>query len=197
MIGDIFGSPVAPVGPTLITFVCTGNICRSPLAEKVLRLRMAEASIDDILVSSVGLHAVVGSGMDGLPAEIASREGADPAHLAVQADAENIRASSLVLTMTREQRSELVREFPFALKRTFTLAEFVRILEESPPVATRSARSRPLFDTVVEAGVLRSSIPLSDADDVDDPYRRSPATHERVGSEIIALVDRLMNSLAG
>jgi protein-tyrosine phosphatase len=191
MLGDIFGAPVAPTGLPLVTFLCTGNICRSPLAEKVLRQRLTEAGIMDVSVGSVGLRAVSGSGMDVLPAQIAARSGADPQHVARQADDELIRASTLVLTMTRQQRADLVREFPFALKRTFTLSEFVRIVEETPILGLDGTNRRQLFDTVVEAGHQRSSVALTDGDDIEDPYRRSVETHERVGARIVELVDRL------
>jgi protein-tyrosine phosphatase len=195
---DIFGKPTAPPGPTRITFICMGNICRSPLGEKVLRARLAERGVNDIVVDSAGLHAVVGSPMDTLPGEIAVRAGADPAHTAKQVTADLLRSSSLILTMTREQRSEIAQEFPFALKRTFTLSEFSRILSELPDEVPppSAATGRSVFDTVVDAARFRGMISLTEGDDVDDPYRRSLDTHERVGAQIVKLVTQLADPLA-
>jgi protein-tyrosine phosphatase len=198
MFDDIFRRPEPPAGPTTITFVCLGNICRSPLAEKVLRLRLSEYGVNNIEVQSAGLQAVVGSPMDAVPGQIAERAGADPRHVAKQLNEDLLRASSLVLTMTKEQRSDIAREYPFALKRIFTLAEFSRILEErSAEVAPPSdAAKRTLFDVVMDASRFRGMISLNSSDDIDDPYRRSVATHERVGGQIMELVERLARSLA-
>ncbi|WP_440708381.1 arsenate reductase/protein-tyrosine-phosphatase family protein [Herbiconiux sp. YIM B11900] len=194
---DLFGRPSAPAGPPRITFLCTGNICRSPLAEKILRARLADLGDTHAVVSSAGLHAVVGAPMEAQPAEIATRYGADPQHTAAQATADVLRSSSLVLTMTREQRAEVSREYPFALKRSFTLIEFVRILDELPSEVRRPSLQEEggLFDTVMEASRFRGMIALGDEDDIDDPYRRSAETHERVGTRIAEVTARLAAQL--
>lgn len=196
--GDLFARPAAPPGPPRVTFVCTGNICRSPLAEKVLTARLTGRSTGGIVVTSAGLHAVVGGAMDALPAEIARRSGADAQHAGAQLDRALINSSSVVLTMTREQRGELIAEYPSAMKRTFTLAEFTRLLRESPQLVPppRADEGRVLFDVALDASKNRGTIALSDADDIEDPYRRSAEVHEAVGSRIVALVDELAAALA-
>ncbi|WP_368498763.1 hypothetical protein [Herbiconiux sp. A18JL235] len=194
MFGNPFARPQAPEGPPLVLFVCTGNICRSPLAEKLVATRLDEAgSLPQLLTSSAGLHAVVGSSMDTMPALIAQRHGADPAHVARQIDSSIADSASLILTMTVAQLNELVVEYPSTMKRAFTFAEFVEILEQLPdsvpPVDEESGRS--LFDVAIDAFNNRSLIPRDSKRDIDDPYRRSIETHERVGSEIAGLSQRL------
>jgi protein-tyrosine phosphatase len=182
----------------MVTFVCTGNICRSPLAEKLLRARLGSSAGEAIVVNSAGIQGVVGAPMDALPHQIALRNGADPGHSAQQLTASILRASTLVITMTREQRAEIAQEYPFALKRTFTLSEFVRIVNEHPTeVPPPSATSgRTLFDTVTDASRFRGMVTLTPDDDVDDPYRRSDETHERVGARIVSLVDQLASRVS-
>lgn len=199
MFDDLFVRPVAPEGPPLVTFVCTGNICRSPLAEKVFRARIDTLPNEGIVVSSAGLQAVVGAPMDTQPEAIAVRYGADPMHEAVQISEQLLRSSTLIITMTREQRAEVAREYPFAMKRTFTLSEFVRILDELTSEVPRpsSSSDRTLFDTMLDASRFRGMIALSDDDDIEDPYRRSAETHERVGTRIGKLVDRLAWQVSG
>ncbi len=99
--------------------------------------------------------------------------------------------------MTREQRAEVSREYPFALKRSFTLIEFVRILDELPSEVRRPSLQEEggLFDTVMEASRFRGMIALGDEDDIDDPYRRSAETHERVGTRIAEVTARLAAQL--
>jgi protein-tyrosine phosphatase len=194
---DFFAAPAAPTGAPLVTFVCTGNICRSPLAEKLLRARLSERPSNDILVASAGLHAVVGASMEPEPTAIAIQGGADPAHIGSQVSEDLLRSSSLILTMTRDQRAELAQEFPFALKRTFTLVEFVRILDELPAQVALPDRTigRTIFDAASDAARFRGMIAIGVDDDVDDPYRRSLETHERVGNRISGLVSDLATRL--
>jgi protein-tyrosine phosphatase len=197
MLDDLFGKPTAPPGPPTILFVCTGNICRSPLAEKVLRARLEGTQNEGVVVASAGLQGVVGAPMDGLPEQIAKRAGADTDHAARQINTGILRASTLVITMTRSQRSEIAREFPFALKRTFTLSEFVRLLGEHPAEVPLpgAVAGRGLFETVLDASRFRGMVTLSDSDDIEDPYRRSDETHERVGARIIELVDMMARQI--
>ncbi|MCS5713733.1 low molecular weight phosphatase family protein [Herbiconiux sp. CPCC 205716] len=200
MLEDLFGRPAAPEGSPLILFVCTGNICRSPLAEKLLRERLEQFDpTNRIEVASAGLHAVVGAPMEPEPAAIGERHGGVMAHEARQLTAAIARRASVILTMTKAQRAELSQEFPFALKRTFTLVEFVRLLAEVPDkVAPPSAQNgRTLFDTSLDASRYRGSVVAHPTDDIEDPYRRSAETHERVGERIVTLADELAAQLTG
>ncbi|MGD8168354.1 low molecular weight phosphatase family protein [Herbiconiux sp. P16] len=194
MFDNIFAKPEAPPGPPRILFVCTGNICRSPLAEKLLAARLRDRG-SGFVTSSAGLMAVVGASMEPQPSAIAVRNGAEPSHSATQLTAAIAAASTLILTMTREQRSEVAREYPAALRRTFTLGEFTRILAELPDQVPGPSADRTLFDTVLSASQYRGMVALGDGDDIDDPYRRSNETHERVGSEIVARVDLLASQI--
>jgi protein-tyrosine phosphatase len=135
--------------------------------------------------------------MDRLPEEIAARSGAETDHAASQVNAAVLRESTLVITMTRAQRAEIAQEYPFALKRTFTLSEIVRILNEhrGEVPSPSAANSRGLFETVLDASRFRGMVSLDDSDDIEDPYRRSDETHERVGTRIVGLIDRLAESL--
>ena len=44
-----------------VLFVCTGNLCRSPIAEGLLRMRLAESGRTDVTVDSAGIHARAGA----------------------------------------------------------------------------------------------------------------------------------------
>ena len=192
-----------------ITVVCTGNICRSPLAEQLLVARLGEAGLSTaITVQSAGLAAVVGAPMDTVPAEISVRQGGDPSrHRGRQLTASTVDSSDLLLTMTRAQRDELVHQHPRALRRTFTLTELVKLLALSANTVDQiGIAAHPGLDgTVAEKLVQqshalsrsRSRITLLPSDDVLDPYRRGRDVHEAVGQQISLACTQIAHNLAG
>nr|WP_281245800.1 low molecular weight protein-tyrosine-phosphatase [Pseudonocardia oroxyli] len=81
-----------------VSFVCTGNICRSPMAEKVFRAALDEAGLADaVTVTSAGTggwHA--GEPMDPRAADELAAQGYDTAHTARQVDSHVLSADVLV-----------------------------------------------------------------------------------------------------
>lgn len=167
-----------------IVIVCTGNICRSPLAERLLQIRLSSNPCFE--VSSAGLHAVVGAPMDPDAAHQLKVHGGDPDNLhGEQITDMHVKAADLILTMTRKQRDELIREFPLAMHRTFTMTEFAVLSELIAKV------SSSFVETISMSAQMRAQIRLSDRDDVSDPINASLAVHEVVGNQIADLVDRI------
>lgn len=105
-----------PHGRLLV--VCTANVCRSPLAERVLRHRLGGR----IAVSSAGVRAIEGAPMCAVSATELP-DGVDPTHVARQVVGTDVRRSDLVIAMEREQRGALVREAPGTQGSVFTLRE--------------------------------------------------------------------------
>ena len=94
--------------------VCTGNICRSPMAEVVLRERLAEAGIDDVVVDSTGTTGYeVGSQMDPRARRILLDAGYSDAaisgHRARQVHVRDLEDRDLVLAATTEHVHALHR----------------------------------------------------------------------------------------
>ena len=96
-----------------ILFVCTGNTCRSPMAEELLRCMAKELQINDLEVSSAGTDADA-----GLPASfgasmvIAERGGDLFNHAAVQLTADMAGDADLILTMTQAHRERVLQLCP-------------------------------------------------------------------------------------
>ncbi|MFE4196476.1 hypothetical protein ACFRJ9_11475 [Paenarthrobacter sp. NPDC056912] len=183
-----------------ILTVCTGNICRSPLAEQLFRFRLEDAGIENFTVVSAGLHAAVGAPMEPLPAALSKEYGGDPTgSVGRQISAEVVGEAGLVLTMTRKQRDELVKKYPGAAQRTFTVAEFSRAAKNLPvgqgrtvPAAaswasvTGAATNSPLAGLVSRTAAVRSTAALSDDDDIPDPINANEAVHRDVAGRIAA-----------
>src|SRR5689334_19045898 len=114
-----------------ILFVCTANICRSPMAEHLLREGLRERlgpEAEDFVVSSAGTHGLVGEPMDGRARETLRRQyDLDGTGFVARAlDEELVQESDLVLTASREHRAVAVTLHPRATRRTFTVREFDR-----------------------------------------------------------------------
>ncbi|MFJ3384368.1 MULTISPECIES: low molecular weight phosphatase family protein [unclassified Curtobacterium] len=167
-----------------ILFVCSGNLCRSPLAEQLLRAKLGPA--DSIAVESAGTIARDGDAMDALAAAQSVRLGGDPTAHRSRSLTESIAAGAdLVLTAERSHRADVVRLSPRVSKRAFTIKQFARVLDGLEPGDLADVSSAGML--VDRVARLRGTVPPPAEpadDDVDDPYRRSAATHARVADEI-------------
>jgi protein-tyrosine phosphatase len=200
---DFLGGPAPAQQPrsalTILT-VCTGNICRSPLAEILLRAHLEPLGVR---VHSAGTHALVGHGMPDFALELAHQAGVDPqvaaAHQARYLVEPLLGDADLILTMAREHRSHVVKMMPNRLRRTFTIREFARL---AATLATDDARaaadaaggsSQDRFAAVLRAVVdQRGLTPANvDEDDVIDPYRRSRETYALSGSQLVPTIDEV------
>ena len=198
-------SVVEPVEtpPLNILVVCTGNICRSPLAEKLLQARLTAAGIPAI-VTSAGTRAMVDHPMTNEAAFLAAQYGAEPTlHAAQQLTADRIAAADLVLTATREHRGEVVSLHPRANRYAYTLNQFARLVEANPP-AVEQAVVEPVETPTINNYLAEISATKGLAlpptrpedDDIEDPYRRSAEVYDRVGIVIDKSITTITTALA-
>jgi protein-tyrosine phosphatase len=112
--------------PYRIMTVCTGNICRSPMAEVVLRHRLDEAGLgeDEVVVDSTGVSdEEEGNPMDRRARRVLADAGYDVptsgagAHRARQVQPGQVEERDLVLAMTAAHRRALQRVAPSASDR--------------------------------------------------------------------------------
>ncbi len=180
--------------PVNVLVVCVGNVCRSPLAERLLRLRLDTLLGDAsgaVHVTSAGVRALVGAPMDAHAAAELLRLGGDPSGFASsQVTPAVVGAADLVLTATTDLRSRVLQEAPRALRRTFTLLELASMLA---PEAARPDGG--LAALVADAAALRGSRPTTGLD-VPDPVRRSAEVHREVADLLDDGCTRIARALA-
>ncbi|PZF07715.1 low molecular weight phosphatase family protein [Curtobacterium sp. MCLR17_040] len=179
-----------------ILFVCSGNICRSPLGAQVLTARLGPDA-PAFVVESAGTIADDGAAMDAAAAEQSVRLGGDPsAHRSRYLTAEIVANADLVLTAERSHRAAAVSLAPRASKRTFTIKQFARVLAGLEPGDLADVTTPQ--ELVERVARLRGTVPPpADPadDDVDDPYRRSTATHQRVADEVDVALTGIADAL--
>lgn len=96
-----------------IVFVCTGNTCRSPMAEGIFRKMVQDAGIADVQCSSCGLAACVGLPPSANAVEAAREYGADISALRSRALTEYLlEETDLFVCMTREHWMQLIPYVP-------------------------------------------------------------------------------------
>lgn len=187
-----------------VLIVCTGNICRSPIAERLLAHRLRErlgAGAQRFAVRSAGTWGHEGSPMEPF-AEATLRElGVDSeGFVARELTAPMVQDADLVLGATREHRAAAVTLHPAGARQTFTIRELARLLDGTDasglPTHDLVARARALVDTAARRrGVVRP--PQPGDDDLPDPYGAPREMFARTAQVVDAALRVPLGLLAG
>ena len=103
-----------------ILVVCVGNICRSPMAEALLKQRYPDKAID-----SAGVGALVGHPADPAALEIMTKQQLDITnHVAKQIDEKLVLKADLIFTMSDSQTKWIEERWPFCRGKTFKLGHW-------------------------------------------------------------------------
>lgn len=183
-----------------LLFVCTGNLCRSAVAER-LTLSWARQALGDglVQVGSAGLTAADGEAMHPHSAEALRRLGGDPAGFRARAfRAELATGADLVFTMTREHRTAVLKQTPRGLRRTFTLLEAAALLDGAD---LRGLPEVPLSERARELGLrldaARAFRPSRSADDIADPIGGRGSAHREAAETVAGALRPLAAALFG
>jgi len=182
---------------TSILVVCTGNICRSPIAEGFLRrdlLRRMGTEAPE--VSSAGIIAWNGAEASEGSIKAAWERGADiAAHRARRLTPDLVRGADLVLCMAAEHRSAVSDLLPEAAPRTFTLKELVRLVQATPDHGSVGGlRERVALAEATRAKGIASN-PYDE--DIADPLGQPLEAYRGVAWELDELIGRLVRGLYG
>ena len=131
-------------------------------------------------------------------AEVAAARGIDISeHRSTPFAADLAEWADVVLTMTGEQRDEVLHAAPSAEAKTFSLKEFVALLGGLPPAEGHTREA--MVSRIAGADRLRRSgeAPRPADEDVADPIGMSEDTYRSVGWELEELTDALVRGLAG
>jgi protein-tyrosine phosphatase len=158
-----------------VLFVSTGNVCRSPLAERIveheLDVALGEAA-DAFGLASAGTWGHDGAAMEPHARQVLMERGVrHTGFVARELLPEHLAVADLVLTGSAEQRHQVTLLDAHAVGRTFTLREFARLaagLNGGDLPNSAPARAREL---VARLAARRAQLPAGPVeDDIADPY---------------------------
>lgn len=177
-----------------VLLVCSGNLCRSPIAQQVLRSRLAQ--LPGIKLLSAGTAADPRTMMPDQAVSLSISLGGDPRdHTPRLLEAEQISEAGLVLAMAREHRRSVVSLLPRASRFTFTLREFARLAgavtdeeftqvteQGSDDTSARLATAVRLVATY--RGMLPPVLDVTD-DDIVDPFGRDDSGYQLAAEQLM------------
>jgi protein-tyrosine phosphatase len=164
-----------------ILFVCTGNICRSPTAERLAAAYAALHEIPDLRAFSAGTRAVIAHPIHKDAARVLEQMGTDTSGFSARQLTSKIASTAdLIITMAGNHRDIVLEAAPRQLQRTFSLAEASRLasLEDA--------------ETLADIARLRPRLATKDKPDIPDPIGQSPEVFAAVGAQIAGLLPPIM-----
>jgi protein-tyrosine phosphatase len=162
-----------------ILFVCTGNICRSPIAEKMLEQRNIEQGLA-LHVSSAGTRALNGQPMHPQSRRVLEERGIESDGFVSQLLTTKIAVDAdLILGLSREHRAVARQLAPVRWKRMYALRE----------IALRTGVEGALAEGRMSSG----PDPTDPRLDIEDPIGKDPRVFDNVAEKIGAAVDDLVD----
>lgn len=184
--------------------VCTGNVCRSPYIERRLAHQVRGTGIE---ISSAGTAALVGWLMERESKRLLQKAGGNATgFVARQLTPQMVRDSDLVIVAAEKHRQEVVRMEPTALRFTFRLKDLSDLAKKLPrtvPVGPAAEaddeQNQSSVAHVVQAiqGQRKGGrhARTSRADDLVDPFGKSPRVFERMAADVDELLPPIVRVL--
>ena len=103
-----------------IYFICTGNTCRSPMAEAIL----TSLKLENVEVRSAGIYALEGGEMSENAKSVLDAEQIAVDHRSKVVSKEDLQWADLILTMTSAHKELVLQSYPEVQAKIFTLKEY-------------------------------------------------------------------------
>ncbi|UFT98956.1 low molecular weight protein arginine phosphatase [Radiobacillus kanasensis] len=193
-----------------ILFVCTGNTCRSPMAEALLRKKRP-----DFEVQSGGIFAGLGQRPSQGTVDTLLEKGITLDHQSQPTTAENLHWADIILTMTTQHKQSLVSQFPDYYDKIYTLKEYVlegkseaweqlkqayaaleekraNIINKEGKFLTNDQMYDKLSTELREIQQLENSLPNLD---ISDPFGGSLPVYQQTLVELETYIDLLVEKI--
>jgi protein-tyrosine-phosphatase len=188
-----------------VLFICTGNTCRSPLAEGIFRLEAGKRGLE-VEARSAGTTAIDGLPVSGHSADILRDKGATLSNEgSSELTFEQVEWADLILTMTMSHKRYLIRQFPSAIDKTYTLKEYA---DASDPAFQQAQAEQGQFAselqikqalgepiTAEERGRLDEWAGRAPDYDISDPFGGPAHVYRQSADEIEAAILRILDNM--
>ncbi|MBA9085700.1 protein-tyrosine phosphatase [Fontibacillus solani] len=186
-----------------ILFVCTGNTCRSPMAEGMLRKLARERGLR-VEVRSAGVAALEGTSMSLFAEAVLKDQGIKDNITSTPLGGELVSWADLILTLTESHKRQVIYSFPQTADKVYSLKEYVEdnesVLadqEELQQLIADVELDRALGNPQNEAKIRRINeiarrLPIYD---ISDPFGGSREIYDRTATEIREALGKLLDKL--
>ena len=181
-----------------VLFVCTGNICRSPMGELMFPLFFHD---DSIVANSAGVQGLLNSPIDPASALLLAQDGIDSrAFRSKRLTPQLAMSNGLILCFTEHQRRKIVALAPRVRTKTFTLTGFAALCAycASHGIIQGSTVDERLQSVLRNASMIQPV--LGNTPDIADPYRKEidvfQDAHDAIGEAIAQIASALAPSRA-
>lgn len=172
-----------------VLFVCTANICRSPLAAAILAQAAADKDMSDVRAASAGFLEG-GRPVHDHVATILSERGIDASRKRSQKLTDDVVGpADLILTMTSEHARGVVGRFPKSISDVYTLRHFATIVTPRP-----SDLSTSDWLSGINAANKRAYLGDDDSRDISDPIGHPMPVFRTLAEELTTSIDWIVNS---
>jgi len=184
-----------------ILFVCTGNTCRSPMAEGVFQM-MANKEGLQLDIRSAGVVAVDQSPISPLADALLQEKGFRETISSNLLTAELVNWSDLILTMTINHKQHVTMQHPDAIGKVYTLKEYARLSTKSDEQQQEQAQAISEIqikialgkELSVEERLVWDQLQTTD-DDIVDPFGGTVEDYRRSLEEIEHSLQSLMDKI--